>query len=45
MGIIESYGNVSAVKSENDPAVCEVSFEFAVSGGMHQIIIAAGIIV
>lgn len=44
-GIIESYGNVTAKKSTSDPAVCEVGFEFTVAGGMHQIIIAAGIIV
>ena len=45
MGIIESYGNVTAVKSETDPNVCEVNFEFSVAGGMHSIIIAAGLTV
>lgn len=44
-GIIDSYGNVSAKKSAEDPSVCSVEFEFAVSGGMHSIVIAAGIIV
>ena len=44
-GIIESYGEVSVKKSANDPSVCEVGFEFTPSGGMHSIVISAGIIV
>ncbi|MBQ8831356.1 MAG: phage tail sheath protein [Oscillospiraceae bacterium] len=45
MGIIESYGNVTAEKSGNDPSVCQVNFEFTPAGGMHSIVIAAGITV
>lgn len=45
MGIIESYGNVTAVKSDDDPSVCQVNFEFTAAGGMHSIVIAAGITV
>ena len=45
MGIIEAYGNVTAVKSEADPSVCQVNFEFTPAGGMHSIVIAAGITV
>lgn len=44
-GIIENYGNVTVKKSAEDPSICEVGFEFTVPGGMHQIIIAAGIII
>ncbi len=45
MGIIESYGNVTAEKSDTDPSVCQVNFEFTAAGGMHSIVIAAGITV
>jgi phage tail sheath gpL-like len=40
-GIIDGYGGVTVTRSEDDPTVCLVSFEFSPACGMHQIIISA----
>lgn len=43
--IIDSFEDVSVTASENDPAVCQVSFSFAVSHGLNQIYLTAHITV
>lgn len=43
--IIDSYGSVSVTKDENDPTVCNVTFEFAVAHGINKIILTANITV
>lgn len=39
--IIESYGEVTAAASEDDPTVCLVAFHFAVAHGLNQIHLTA----
>lgn len=41
--IIDGYGEVTALPSEEDPCVCEVSFEFSVTHGLNRINLAAHI--
>lgn len=43
--IIESYGEVAAAASAEDPTVCEVTFSFAVAHGLNQIYLTAHITV
>lgn len=43
--IIDRYGEVSAAASADDPAVCEVEFNFAVAHGLNQIYLTAHITV
>ena len=43
--IIDSYGNVSAQASAEDPTLCEVSFEFTVAHGLNKISLTAHITV
>ncbi len=43
--IIESYGNVSVNADEDDPTVCNVSFDFTVVHGINQICLTAYITV
>lgn len=42
---IDSYGQVTAAPSEEDPSVCEVEFSFAVAHGLNQIYLTAHITV
>jgi phage tail sheath gpL-like len=44
-GIIDSYGAVSAAADENDPTVCNVSFDFTVAHGLNSIKLTAYITV
>lgn len=43
--IIDSYGDVTAAASADDPTVCEVEFSFAVAHGLNQICLTAHITV
>ena len=43
--VIESYGNVTVTADENDPTVCNVSFDFTVVHGLNQICLTAYITV
>jgi phage tail sheath gpL-like len=43
--IIDSYGGVVVTQDENDPTVCNVSFDFAVVHGINKIILTADITV
>ena len=43
--IIDSYGQVTAAASADDPTVCEVEFSFAVAHGLNQIYLTAHITV
>ena len=43
--IIDSYGEVTAVASADDPTVCEVEFSFAVAHGLNQIYLTVHITV
>ena len=43
--IIDSYGEVKAAASAEDPTVCEVEFSFAVAHGLNQIYLTAHITV
>ena len=43
--IIESYGGVTVSADENDPAVCNVSFDFTVTHGINRIDLKAYITV
>ncbi len=43
--IIDSYGNVSVTQDEDDPTICNVTFEFAVAHGINKIILTANITV
>lgn len=43
--IIDSYGAVTVAASDEDPTVCEVTFEFAVAHGLNRIELTAHITV
>ena len=43
--IIDGYSNVTVVQSNEDPTVCEVSFEFTVTHGLNRIQLVAYITV
>lgn len=43
--IIDSYGDVTAAASADDPTICEVTFSFTVAHGLNQIYLTAHITV
>jgi len=43
--IIDGYDNISVTQHSDDPTVCDVSFDFAVTHGLNQIRISAFITV
>ena len=43
--IIEGYGSIVVSQDDNDPTVCNVTFDFAVAHGINKIILTANITV